>query len=109
MMYLFLAIGDQNFFHHINPLWVLSGSLFPDADHKHAPAGKILPLWLFFKHRGFTHTIFGMVGFSSLVGLLNPWWAISFGFGYFTHLLLDCLTPSGVNWLGKKKSPNRRG
>lgn len=108
-LYLFLIVNDPRLDHYLNPILVVIGSLFPDADHKHAPAGKIFPLWLVFTHRGFTHTIWGLVIFSGVVSIFNNAWAASFAFGYLTHLLLDSLTPSGVHWLGKKKAHRKVG
>lgn len=58
------------------------------------------------RHRGITHTLFGMVVASSLVivpaaysdGLLLP--TMGFAVGYFSHLIGDALTPYGVPLLG---------
>jgi membrane-bound metal-dependent hydrolase YbcI (DUF457 family) len=86
----------------------LIGSVFPDADHRKAPMGRILPLWLFFKHRGFTHTIWGLIFFGSILSLFTSmYWTISFSLGFLLHLMMDSSTPMGVNWLGKKKKPYR--
>lgn len=110
VIYLFLAISDSRLDHYLNPFLIIIGSLFPDADHRKAPAGRILPLWLFFKHRGFTHTIWGLVLFSASISLYSPLYSANFAFGYLSHLLLDSLTPSGVNWTGfKRKRPLKRG
>jgi inner membrane protein len=103
MLYLFLVLNDNKLDHILNPIFIIIGSLFPDGDHKHAPMGKILPLWLICKHRGFTHSIQGMVGFTAIIGMFNLYWGLSFGIGYFTHLILDAMTPSGVKWWWKKK------
>lgn len=76
------------------------GSLLPDADHPEAPAGRILPLWIFFKHRTYTHSIFFMllVGLLGLIFHINIWLTAGLVLGIFTHLLLDCTTPMGIRW-----------
>lgn len=109
ILYIYLICVDDRAYHHLNPLLVIAGSLFPDSDHRHAPAGKILPLWLIFKHRGFTHTIWGMMLFATPI-LLYRWdYGLSFIIGYCTHLLLDSMTPSGVRLFGgKKKAYHKR-
>lgn len=90
---------------------VVIGSLLPDADHPKAPAGRILPLWLFFKHRKFTHTLYGLALFSILYfSLLGIEWVYPFIVGYVSHLIADSTTPMGVKWLGnrgKKKKTAR--
>lgn len=94
----------------INPIPFLVGSLFPDADCKYAPMGKICPLWLFCKHRGITHTLGGLVLFSSLVGLYSWKWGLLFAAGYLLHLLEDSSTPMGIKWIRghkRKKQPRR--
>jgi membrane-bound metal-dependent hydrolase YbcI (DUF457 family) len=110
-VYLYLVLGNWELDHILNPFLVVIGSLFPDADHRKAPAGKMLPLWLFFRHRGFTHSLEGMICFLLPLLAYNRLYALSFGIGYITHLLLDSLTPSGVRWIyfKKKKKPRPIG
>jgi inner membrane protein len=83
----------------LNPIFLILGSLFPDTDKKNTILGRIIPLWLIFKHRGFTHKIWGMGLFTWIVyhffGDMN---AFAFLIGYFTHLFLDSFTPRGVKW-----------
>lgn len=76
------------------------GSLLPDADHPEAPAGRILPIWIFFKHRTYTHSLFFMllVGLLGLIFHINIWLTAGLVLGIFTHLLLDCTTPMGIRW-----------
>ena len=83
----------------VNPLafvgaWV--GSTFPDLDYK----------WGFhkgmFSHRGITHSLMLGVGFliagfvlyivNPLVGSLG----LGFGAGYFSHLIADAMSPTGI-------------
>lgn len=97
-------VGVNNFW--FNPIPFLIGSIFPDCDHRKAPMGRLLPLWLVFNHRGFTHTCWGLVGFSALVGCYNLNWGIIFMAGYFLHLVMDSGTPMGIKWIvGHKKRP----
>lgn len=109
ILYIYLACVDKNAYHYLNPLLVIAGSLFPDCDHRHAPAGKILPLWLVFKHRTFTHTIWGLVIFSVAIAAYRWDYGLSFALGYCTHLLLDSMTPSGIKLFGGKRKAYRKG
>lgn len=92
---------------HINLLVVIFASLLPDADIRKSPMGKVLPLWLFFNHRGFTHTIPCTLLLTYLAYWLTDWnIALSFFIGYMSHLMLDALTPMGIKWWfghGKRK------
>jgi membrane-bound metal-dependent hydrolase YbcI (DUF457 family) len=102
IVWIFLQLGvDGSVF--LNPIPFLVASIFPDCDHKRAPMGRILPLWLFFKHRGFTHSLYALVLCSCLVSLYDLKWGLLFAGGYFLHLMMDSGTPMGVNWLLKKK------
>jgi membrane-bound metal-dependent hydrolase YbcI (DUF457 family) len=103
LIWVMVQVGVNDMF--LNPIPFLLGSLCPDADHRKAPMGKILPLWLAFRHRGFTHTIWGLFLFSSLVGLYDLKWGILFGCGYLLHLLEDSSTPMGINWFWAKRKP----
>ena len=93
----------------MNPLAVVAGSLAPDCDCRRSIAGRVLPLWrLGLRHRGATHTLWGMFFFSFAVGLLFGLdIALPFGLGYLSHLAADSLTPMGVRWMGKRKPPTR--
>lgn len=57
-----------------------------------------------FKHRGFTHTIW-CAGWWALLGwelerdIALAGMALSVGGGYASHLILDTMTPGGVKWL----------
>jgi len=108
VIYLYIAIGNEHLGEILNPILLVIGALFPDADHRYAPAGRIFPLWLVCKHRGFTHSWEGLILFSGLVAVFSYMWALSFACGYYSHLLLDSLTPSGVKWFYfKRKRPTR--
>jgi membrane-bound metal-dependent hydrolase YbcI (DUF457 family) len=94
----------------LNPIPFLVGSVFPDADIRKAPMGKLIPLWLFFNHRGFTHTLLGLFIFSGLVCIYDLKWGMLFAGGYFLHLMMDSGTPMGIKWLtGHKKKAYPRG
>lgn len=83
----------------INIIFISLGSMFPDVDTRTSTLGKFNPFSIFMKHRGRLHTILGAILFTSIVYLFFPEGAISFGYGYFIHLLLDTLTPKGIMWL----------
>lgn len=100
MMWIFFAAGGTV----LNPITLLLGSILPDSDHRHAPMGRIIPLWLIFRHRGATHTIQAWAIVSALVWYLWGWRAGAGMFiGYGSHLVLDACTPSGVKWFGGHK------
>jgi len=91
-----------------NPIPFLIGSIFPDADHRHAPMGKIIPLWLVFNHRGFTHSLPALAIFSLPLGIWYSWeWAILFALGYLLHLAMDDSTPMRVKWMTGHKRRKR--
>lgn len=101
MTWLLLVSGDLYF----NLIFILIGAILPDADHRNTLQGKIIPLWLIFRHRGFIHSLPAML----LFGLIT---ACFFGahnglglmIGFFSHLFLDAMTPSGIRWLGRRKA-----
>ena len=81
----------------------------PDIDH-----GRELSF--FVKHRGWIHSLFGAIFFTLLFGwglviMSEEWFKTTFKFSYIlpffisyiSHLVIDSLTPNGVNWLWPKK------
>lgn len=79
----------------------LVGSFLPDMDIKHSKAGKFVPVWLFTKHRGPTHSIFMLGLVTAIVSLFNIYFGYGLGFGYGLHLLGDSLTKMHLpywNW-----------
>ena len=83
----------------LNPIPFLIGSVFPDCDHPKAPIGRICPMWLFFNHRGFTHTLPAIAVFSLPIGIWYDWkWCMLFALGYLLHLAMDDSTPMRVKW-----------
>lgn len=78
------------------------GGLLPDSDHKKSLIGGIFPMWIFCKHRGFTHSWLALMAFSLCVFFMTNWYvAIVFAFGYFSHLLIDWRVP--WRWPKKKR------
>lgn len=92
----------------LNPIPFLIGSIFPDCDIKYSLIGKIFPLWIFLNHRGLTHSIIGLLTFSSPIMLYDWKICLLFAAGYFLHLIMDDCTPMGIKWfIGHKKSWKR--
>lgn len=77
------------------------GTLLPDADHKYAPMGKVIPLWLFLKHRTLTHSIFMFLVPIFLIKLLVNHIPLIYFFsqgiflGIACHIAMDLLNPTG--------------
>jgi len=95
-LWLLLANGDL----FLNPILFLLGCILPDADHRRSLIGKILPLWLWFRHRGAVHSVwFMLVCFAIAGSLWHPMAGIALAAGVFLHLIMDSCTPSGVRWL----------
>ncbi len=79
------------------------GVLLPDIDHPNSKLNNNLPIFkiipLFFKHRGFFHSIFPPI----ILGLLI-WKYVGFFIslplftGYLAHLISDALTINGINF-----------
>ena len=92
----------------LNPIPFLIGSIFPDCDIKQSMMGKLLPLWLFFNHRGFTHTLPAIVLFASPIAYFNMKWGLLFAAGYLLHLAMDDSTPMRVKWLRGHKRRKKR-
>lgn len=97
------------------PLLIASagfGSLLPDIDHPNSKIGRRFKLLSkltnkLLGHRGATHTLLVMMILSVLLFMLNislpialqplgSTVVIGVTAGYFSHILLDALTPSGV-------------
>ncbi|MEK6948073.1 MAG: metal-dependent hydrolase [Nanoarchaeota archaeon] len=82
---------------------ILSG--LPDIDHPKSKYGRKLfflsiPISLFFKHRGFFHSIFPpLIGFFILGYFDMPFLGLALVVGYCSHLLGDCITKEGINFL----------
>ncbi|MFH1424094.1 MAG: metal-dependent hydrolase [archaeon] len=88
-------------------LFVVLGSLLPDIDHPKSKVGRWVPILpRLMKHRGLSHSLFGLgVSAAVLILLFNfagfTAWHISvaaMSVGFFSHLALDSLNPKGVHW-----------
>jgi len=83
---------------------VVLGVLLPDIDHPNSKINntvkvtKVVPM--FFKHRGFFHSIFPALAILILFNIFSTMdYGIALFIGYFAHLFSDGLTVSGVNFL----------
>lgn len=76
------------------------GSLLPDLDHPKSILGRKFPLStiLGIKHRGWMHSLLGLVVFSNLAALINPSLAPGITLGYLLHLIADSFNPIGIAW-----------
>lgn len=92
----------------INPIPFLIGSIFPDADIRKSLIGKFIPLWIWFKHRTFIHSLQSAVLFSIPVTLFYWKWGVLFFLGYLFHMMMDSGTPMGIVWIYKKRKRAHR-
>ena len=107
IIWIFIQLGVDHVF--LNPIPFLIGSLWPDCDHKKAPIGRLFPVWLICTHRGFTHTLGGMVLFSLPIGIFYSWkWCMLFAGGYLLHLMMDSSTPMGIHWIKGHRKKKRK-
>lgn len=91
---------------------VMLGSLLPDIDHPQSYLGRRLPflsvpIFKLFGHRGFTHSFLslGLLTIASaFYWSVNPLFFGGILLGYFSHLLADMCTPSGVPLLYPDKT-----
>jgi hypothetical protein len=94
---IYILINKQwSDWHLIFCMAMFFGSLLPDIDIENSIAGYLIPLHLFFKHGGVTHTIaFSMIFMGPYIYSRHPFW-LGLWYGYvFAHLLPD-------HWQGKK-------
>lgn len=77
------------------------GSLLPDLDHPSSILGRRIfgASALGLKHRGWMHSLLGLIVFATLFWTLNPKFVPGITLGYFLHLLADTLNPAGIPWL----------
>ena len=74
-------------------------SIFPDIDHPKSKIGNIAwPISYLFEHRGFFHSLFGLILFSVLVLLVSKSYIYltAFILGYLSHLVADSLSVLGI-------------
>lgn len=91
-------------------VWIgMFASILPDVDTRKSWLGRWIPVWLFTKHRGVTHSLLGLFVISFLCFLCTNFYAaFLFFFGYLSHLILDSYTPMGVPWKWPKNKRSRR-
>jgi inner membrane protein len=77
----------------------------PDIDHPKSKIGRRLffiswPISIFFKHRGFFHSIFpALILFAVLYYFGYAFFAYAVAIGYLAHLIGDAVTREGINFL----------
>ena len=86
---------------------ILLGSVLPDIDERKSLIGRNVPLvgW-FVKHRTFFHSILFIVAATILLWfVLEPVYVWSFAGAILLNILLDAMTPAGVQpfWPSKLK------
>ncbi|MBI3033374.1 metal-dependent hydrolase [Candidatus Woesearchaeota archaeon] len=100
---LLLAIITDYYFSFEIPFWwyatiMIGCSFLPDIDIPTSKLGKRIKLvGYIFEHRGIFHTIWPML---FMFYILNKYFSFDLAasaiMGYFSHLLLDMLTPKGI-------------
>ncbi len=96
-----LAIPQPEFFILVAAL----SAMLPDIDQATSKIGRrFRPLSYLLKHRGAVHSLWAMFLVIVVIGLaveppLSLWLTLSVALGYGSHLLLDSLTPAGINYL----------
>ena len=87
---------------------IVFASLLPDIDSAYSLLGsKTKVVAMAFRHRGVIHSLFVMIIFSIILLVITPnlYYLSAFVIGYFSHLLLDSITPKGIPlfWPSKKR------
>lgn len=100
---LLVGLYAVNFFNPGNVLlfmfFVMFGSAFADIDHPNSKIGKnVAIIGILFKHRGFFHSVFGIVLFSMLVQALfeSKIITMAFAVGYVSHVVIDAFNHQGI-------------
>ena len=78
------------------------GSLLPDIDHKNSYIGrKTLGIFSFLKHRGLTHSLIFALSILTVMLIFNINNSFTLGLfvGILSHLALDLITHSGLEYL----------
>lgn len=78
----------------------LLGALLPDIDRSSSTIGRKFSFvsW-FFKHRGFFHSVYAMIIFSTIIYYFtNSLYVAAFLIGFLSHLLLDSFTKKGISF-----------
>jgi membrane-bound metal-dependent hydrolase YbcI (DUF457 family) len=100
----FLLIPNEILFF----VFVLLGAIIVDIDLSNSKVGKNLilrPFQFFIKHRGMVHSFLFGIFISVLIASLSQWAGFGFFAGFMSHLFLDSLTASGIEffWPWKKR------
>lgn len=85
----------------VETIWFgAAAALVPDIDTRKSLLGRWIPVWLIAKHRGFTHSFFGVCVFTFLCFLCvrDFYITAAFATGYLSHLVSDARTPKGIQW-----------
>lgn len=95
------------------------GAIFPDVDLWNSTINKRFKLTrvfaLFTEHRGFFHSLFGILLFLIIGVVITYFTKISINYtmffclGYFLHLATDSMTPMGVKWFWLSKRGHVKG
>lgn len=102
--YLLIATALGTTFSLMIALALCIGTLLPDIDSPSSFLGRHVRLGIA-RHRGFWHSIFGILIFALAAVLLLALlkapqiYSIALAAGCFLHLAADSLTPSGIRWL----------
>jgi inner membrane protein len=96
----YINIGNKYIFFAL----LLIGALLPDIDTPNSKISHKIPvipkiLSLFARHRGIFHSIFLALVFAAIIWIFSVSYGIALFAGYFSHLLIDGFTKSGVNLL----------
>lgn len=86
---------------------LLLGSIFPDIDHANSRVSRGFPILKYIigklsEHRGFTHSVYGVLLFSIPVLLIGIYPLVGFIFGYIFHIIGDMVTFSGITFYKKR-------
>ncbi len=80
-----------------------SAALLPDVDHSSSFLGKRTKIFTIFKHRGFTHSLFGGFVLYGILYLIQQYlykpigpYTLYIMLGFASHIILDILNPMGV-------------
>ena len=82
---------------------VIIGSSLPDIDNPKSKIGRRLPLVsdvvnIFSSHRGIFHSLFPVIGLMIIFIVYNQIYLFALSIGYLSHLFLDSLTKTGINY-----------
>ena len=118
--FLFIKIFSLDF-SWIFTIVLCFGAILPDMDspksyvNRNYLFGLGKGISMFSKHRGFWHSIFGLLIFFIISFIVTYFtkvpiiFAFALPFGYFLHLAADSLNVSGIKWLWKSKKLHIKG